>query len=169
MRHLFLSVAALFMAVSLRAEGPVTIAVRTAGLERHDGFLPYYWDAAKGQLLLEVSRPGQELLYGAGIAGGAGVIDVFLDRGQLGDLGLCRFERVVVIESNDSAKISVDNRKRHVSARFPAIVRSVERKREKPRRHQKPGSSTRPRAEKRGFHRRIRRFPVLHNAAFKPL
>jgi hypothetical protein len=37
-----------------------TLAARTAGLERRDGFLPFYWDAAKGQLLIEVSTPGDE-------------------------------------------------------------------------------------------------------------
>ncbi len=82
------------LAFSASAEAPATLAARTAGLERHDGFLPYYWDAAKGQLLLEVARPGEDFLYGAGLAGGAGVLEVGLDRGQLGGLGLCRFERV---------------------------------------------------------------------------
>jgi hypothetical protein len=75
-------------------ELPPSLAVKTAGLERHDGFLPYYWDARDGKLYLEVARLGQEFLYGSGIAGGAGLLEVPLDRGQLGDLGLCRFERV---------------------------------------------------------------------------
>src|SRR5262245_11124936 len=77
------------------AESPLpTITQHTAGLERHDGFLPYYWDARKGQLLLEVAPGGDGLLYGAGLAGGAGLLEASLDRGQLGRLGLCRFERV---------------------------------------------------------------------------
>jgi len=70
-----------------------TLAERTRGLDRRDGFLPFYWDAGKGQLLLEVSRWGEELLYGAGLAGGAGVLEVSLDRGQLGELAVVRFER----------------------------------------------------------------------------
>ena len=61
-----------------------TIADRARGLTRQDGFLPYYWDARKGQLLLEISRFGEEFLYGAGLAGGAGTLEVSLDRGQLG-------------------------------------------------------------------------------------
>ncbi|HEX6737879.1 MAG TPA: zinc-dependent metalloprotease, partial [Vicinamibacteria bacterium] len=76
------------------AAGAETPAQRTQGLKRQEGFVPYYWDAARGQLLLEVSRWGEELLYGAGLAGGAGVLEAGLDRGQLGDLGLVRFERV---------------------------------------------------------------------------
>jgi len=70
-----------------------SIAERAKDLVRHDGFLPYYWDARKGQLLLEVSRWYSDFLYGVGLAGGAGLLDVSLDRGQLGDLGICRFER----------------------------------------------------------------------------
>ncbi len=71
-----------------------SIAARTAGLARHEGFLPYYWDARQGRLLVEVARWGEDFLYGAGLAGGAGTLAVGLDRGQLGGLGLVRFERV---------------------------------------------------------------------------
>src|SRR5262245_6529861 len=70
-----------------------TIAERVKDLSRHEGFLPFYWDARKGQLLLEVSRWNEELLYGSGISGGAGSVEITLDRGQMGELGLCRFER----------------------------------------------------------------------------
>ncbi|HKC84048.1 MAG TPA: DUF5117 domain-containing protein, partial [bacterium] len=70
-----------------------TLAERARDLARHDGFLPYYWDARKGQLLIEVSRWNEEFLYGSGLAGGAGLLDVSLDRGQLGELGVTRFER----------------------------------------------------------------------------
>lgn len=71
-----------------------TIAARTAGLERRDGFLPFWWDARQGRLLVEVARPGEEFLYGVGLAGGVGSIEVGLDRGQLEGLALVRFERV---------------------------------------------------------------------------
>ena len=71
-----------------------TVAERTAGLTRHDGFLPFYWDVRRGQLLLEVARWNQDFLYSSGLAGGAGLLEVSLDRGQLGELGLTRFERV---------------------------------------------------------------------------
>ena len=84
------------LAAPQTAPPPATasIAERTAGLTRHDGFLPFYWDAQRGQLLLEVARWNQDFLYSSGLAGGAGLLEVSLDRGQLGDLGLTRFERV---------------------------------------------------------------------------
>lgn len=69
------------------------IAERTKDLERREGLVPFYWDAGAGQMLLEV-RPGAEMFYGVGLAGGAGVLEVSLDRGQLGDLALVRVERV---------------------------------------------------------------------------
>jgi hypothetical protein len=88
--------ASLLLVLALAAPAPEklpTLAERSAGLERHDGFLSYYWDARAGQLLLEVARWDEELLYGTGLAGGAGVIEADLDRGSLGALGVCRFER----------------------------------------------------------------------------
>ena len=79
------------------ADRTPTISERAKDIPRHDGFLPYYWDARKGQLLLEIPSGGGEFLYGSGLAGGAGTLDVSLDRGQLGDLGVCRFERCSLI------------------------------------------------------------------------
>jgi hypothetical protein len=75
------------------ADRTPAISERVRDIPRHDGFLPFYWDARKGQLLLEIPPGNGEFLYGSGLAGGAGTLDVSLDRGQLGDLGVCRFER----------------------------------------------------------------------------
>ena len=78
------------------------ISERVKDIPRRDGFLPFYWDARKGQLLLEIPPGIGELLYGSGLAGGAGTLDISLDRGQLGDLGVCRFERVGEAASHTS-------------------------------------------------------------------
>src|SRR6267378_4173605 len=75
---LILALAAPTLAVA--AETTPTVTERAAGLERHDGLVPFYWDAGRGQLLLEVSRFGEELLYGAGLAGGAGLLEVRFER-----------------------------------------------------------------------------------------
>ena len=85
---------ALPAASAAAAAAPVTIAARTAGLARHDGLVPWFWDAKQGALLLQAPPLGQELLYGVSLAGGAGTIEASLDRGQLGDLRLVHFERV---------------------------------------------------------------------------
>src|SRR5258706_16106899 len=66
------------------------ISERVKDIPRRDGFLPFYWDARKGQLLLEIPPGMGEFLYGSGLAGGAGTLDISPDRGQLGDPGGCR-------------------------------------------------------------------------------
>jgi Met-zincin/Domain of unknown function (DUF5117) len=83
------------VAVSLpaRADAPATIAAKTAGFERHDGRLPWYWDPRGGHVFFEI-RAGDSLLYGVSLATGLGSFDVGLDRARLGGLGLVRFERV---------------------------------------------------------------------------
>ncbi len=63
------------------------------GLEKRDGFLPLYWDADRGRLLMEVPAPGEEFLYVASLATGLGTNEVGLDRGMTGGEAVARFER----------------------------------------------------------------------------
>ena len=76
-----------------RAPRP-TIETRTAGMKKLDGFFPLYWDEQSGQLLMEISRFDQEVLYVTGLAAGLGSNDVGLDRGQLHGSRIVEFERV---------------------------------------------------------------------------
>jgi len=113
---------------SAPSEATATIAERTRGLERHDGFMPFYWDARKGQLLLEVAASAPEFLYGSGLAGGAGLLEVGLDRGQMSGLGLCRFERVgprvllVQLQTTHASGVADEERARVVEESFPSSV-----------------------------------------------
>ncbi len=123
------SVATVVLGLLAAASEPLpSIAAHTARLERHDGFVPYYWDARAGRLLLEVGPGNAELLYGAGLAGGAGLLEVTLDRGQIGDLGLCRFERVgprvLLRQLQTTQRASGANREqaRAVEESFPSSV-----------------------------------------------
>src|SRR5947209_693300 len=70
-----------------------TWSQQTAGLERHDGFIPFYLDQRTGKLLFEVSRLDQDFLYLYSLATGLGSNDRGLDRGTTGDQGVVRFER----------------------------------------------------------------------------
>jgi len=123
---LFLALAA--AAPAPAADTPTTVAERAAGLERHEGLVPFYWDTRRGQLLLEVARFGDEMLYGAGLAGGAGLLEASLDRGQLGDLGLVRFERAgprVLLHQRQithRSGVSDPERTRVVEESFPSAV-----------------------------------------------
>jgi hypothetical protein len=73
--------------------GPRTIASQTSGMERHDGFIPFYYDEHTGKLLLEVQRLDQDFLYLPTLATGLGSNDLGLDRGTTGNEAVVRFER----------------------------------------------------------------------------
>jgi hypothetical protein len=85
-----------------------TLAARTAGLQRRDGFLPYYWDEKKSDILLELSPAvlGREFLYFTGLGSGIGSTEAFADRSSFGGGWVCRFRRVgmrvLVIQENTS-------------------------------------------------------------------
>ena len=69
-------------------------ATGSARRQSWDGFLPLHWDDKEGKLLLEIPRPGEELIYQVSLAAGVGSNPLGLDRNQLGDTRLVRFERV---------------------------------------------------------------------------
>jgi hypothetical protein len=73
-------------------------------LTRMDGFIPLLWDEKTGKLLIEISRFDQELIYGVSLPAGVGSNPIGLDRGQLGNTRIIRFERVgprvLMVESN---------------------------------------------------------------------
>nr|MCU0619497.1 DUF5117 domain-containing protein [Gemmatimonadaceae bacterium] len=81
-----------------------TITARTAGLEKRDGFIPLYWDARRGRLLLEIPRLEDEFLYATSLPWGVGSNDIGLDRQQIGRERLVHFvrsgPRVLLIEKN---------------------------------------------------------------------
>jgi hypothetical protein len=81
-----------------------TIAEKTTGMRKLPGFFPLYWDAKAGNLFLEIERMGEEFLFYTSLAGGLGSNDVGLDRNQLGQERILRFERVgpkiLLVEKN---------------------------------------------------------------------
>ncbi len=81
-----------------RQAGPTTpekgASAWGAALQRIDGYMPLYWDAAKGKVYLEIARLDQELLYQVSLASGVGSNPIGLDRGQLGPTAIVKFERV---------------------------------------------------------------------------
>ena len=83
-----------------------SVASRTSALQKHDGFIPYYWDEKKGAVLFEISPAAlnREFLYFTGMGSGIGSPELFADRSSFGVEALCRFRRVgmrvLVIEEN---------------------------------------------------------------------
>jgi hypothetical protein len=87
-------------------QAPATrIADRTGGAERADGFIPFYWDATRGRVLIEIPSFGEDVLYYVSAASGAGSVELPFDRGILAN-GVIRFERsgprvLVVLQNLD--------------------------------------------------------------------
>ena len=71
-----------------------TIAAKTEGMQKLDGYIPLYWQPSSGKLFMEISRFNQELLYQVSLPAGLGSNPVGLDRGQLGESQVASFERI---------------------------------------------------------------------------
>jgi hypothetical protein len=81
-----------------------SIAEKTAGTQKLEGYFNLYWDAKQGKLWLEIDKWGKEFLYQSSLPAGVGSNDIGLDRGQLGDTRIVRFERsgskILLIQEN---------------------------------------------------------------------
>jgi hypothetical protein len=107
-RWLLLSFAACLAAsgVSVQPDSTQTptIAEKTAGTQKLAGYFNLYWDTKQGKLWLEIDKWNAEFLYQSGLPAGIGSNDIGLDRGQLGETRIVRFERsgpkVLLIHEN---------------------------------------------------------------------
>lgn len=86
---------------------------KTAGMQKFAGYFPFYWDARAGKIWLEVDKWNSEFLYVESLPAGIGSNDIGLDRGQLGQSYVVRFERigprVLLIASNQAYRANSDN------------------------------------------------------------
>jgi hypothetical protein len=99
-------------------EGPGrSIAARTSGMERRDGFIPLYLDAQQGRLFLEIPRDSLRALYFLTEATGLGSNPIGLDRGGDGREQLVRFDRsgpnVLVVFENLGYRTSAHDNPDH--------------------------------------------------------
>lgn len=96
-----------------RAGALPSIADKTSGFDKLDGFFPLYWDANAGTLWMEIPALGTEVLYVSGLSAGLGSNDIGLDRGQLGREAVVRFERVgtkvLMVQPNYDYRVHTDN------------------------------------------------------------
>jgi hypothetical protein len=117
---------ALLAPASLRAQTPAaaqapatTIAARTAGFERRDGFVPLHVDTKQGRLYAELPREPLRALFWVSLASGFGSNPVGLDRGASGADQVVRFERegdrVLMIFENTGFRTSLDDPAHRVS------------------------------------------------------
>ncbi|HKO34850.1 MAG TPA: zinc-dependent metalloprotease [Pyrinomonadaceae bacterium] len=89
------------------------ITEKVAGMQKFAGFFPFYWDAKAGKVWLEIDKWNSEFLYVEALPAGIGSNDIGLDRGQLGDSYIVRFERtgprVLLIAPNQSYRAISNN------------------------------------------------------------
>ena len=102
-----------------------SIAARTAGFDRRDGFLPIYLDPHQGRILLELPHDSTRALLMITQATGLGSNPIGIDRGASGDTYVARFDRdgdrVLLVLENwayRTSSASVDHA-RTVSEAFP--------------------------------------------------
>jgi hypothetical protein len=81
-----------------------TLESRTSTLQKIDGFIPLFWDAAAGRLLMQIGRFDEELILQSSLPAGVGSNPIGLDRGELSATHLVTFQRigpkVLMVESN---------------------------------------------------------------------
>ena len=79
---------------SVQAEQTKNYADFIKGKQQHQGYFSFYIDDESGKVFLEIENFGQTFLFQSSMPHGIGSNDIGLDRGQLGNTRLVRFERV---------------------------------------------------------------------------
>ncbi|HEX7333339.1 MAG TPA: zinc-dependent metalloprotease [Pyrinomonadaceae bacterium] len=83
----------LLLLVCLSPAQAQKITGKVAGMEKFPGFFTFYWDANSGKIWLEIDKWNTEFLYVESLPAGIGSNDIGLDRGQLGNSSIVRFDR----------------------------------------------------------------------------
>ncbi len=111
-RILLLSLFALLLPAIAVAQ--VSISEKTSGMEKYEGFFDYWWDEDTGKIWLEVDKLDQEFIYVNSMAAGVGSNDIGLDRSQLGNTRIVKFEKVgpkvLMVQPNYDYRASSENR-----------------------------------------------------------
>lgn len=115
-------------AVSQTDDHPASVAQKTAGMQHLPGLLPLHWDARHGRLYLEIPSLDVDLLYVDSLPFGIGSNDIGLDRGQMSEPRVVRFERfgpkVLLVERNEMFRSTADEPAERLAVResFPESV-----------------------------------------------
>lgn len=85
----------------------------TAGMVKHDGFVPFYWDQNKGKIFLQLSNWEREFLYVTALTHGVGSNDLGQDRGKLGSSRLVTLRKVgtkvLLVQRNTEYRVLSNN------------------------------------------------------------
>ncbi|HZJ44105.1 MAG TPA: zinc-dependent metalloprotease [Pyrinomonadaceae bacterium] len=121
MKRVFVIGMALFLFASILRAQPrsndatksQTISEKVAGMQKYPGYFPFYWDSKAGKIWLEIDKWNSEFLYLESLPAGIGSNDIGLDRGQLGNSFIVRFDRsgprVLLVAPNYDFRATTDN------------------------------------------------------------
>jgi hypothetical protein len=70
-----------------------TFSEKTKDLIKTQGFFDYYWDNKSGKIFIQIDEFDKDFLYINYLQSGIGSNDIGLDRGQIGDSKLVKFQR----------------------------------------------------------------------------
>lgn len=111
-KHFYSLVALILTSLSTFAQTP-TIKAFTEGMDKQEGYLPFYYDAKKGKIWLEISQLDTELLYYPTLAQGVGSNDIGLDRGRLSSEHIVKFQRsgpkILMVQPNYTYRALTDD------------------------------------------------------------
>lgn len=90
-------------------------------METHKGFFTFHYQPKTGKVFIQITDFGQPFLFQSSMPQGIGSNDIGLDRGQLGDTRLVKFERF-----GDKVLLKQLNTQYRVSSSNPAEIASID-------------------------------------------
>jgi hypothetical protein len=118
MKKSFFKFVIILIVVSFSQQGytttpSISIKEKVKGLKAYPGFINFYWDKNSGKIWLEIDDSNTEFLYVSFLAHGIGSNDIGLDRGQIGNTKIVKFERhgpkLLLIQPNYDYRASSGN------------------------------------------------------------
>ncbi len=89
------------------------IASKTNGMKKYEGFFNFYYNEKEDKILIEIDKFDQEFLYVNSLAAGVGSNDIGLDRNQLGNERVVKFDRrgpkILLVQPNYRYRALSDN------------------------------------------------------------
>lgn len=124
MKHFLL----IFLLVSFSVPGMAQFLSEKENLKEYQGFFDFYYNEEKDEIYLEVDKLESEFLYVHALTSGLGSNDIGLDRGQLGNEAIVKFQqagnKLLLVQPNQRYRAETDNalEKRSVEQAFAKSV-----------------------------------------------
>lgn len=134
MKHFLL----IFLLVSFSVPGMAQFLSEKENLKEYEGFFNFHYNEDKDEIYLEINKLESEFLYVHALTSGLGSNDIGLDRGQLGNEAIVKFQKagnkLLLVQPNQRYRAETDNalEKRSVEQAFAkSVVYGFEIKEEK--------------------------------------